>query len=156
MGESCFQIAEMTAEDYDEVLALWRSTEGIGLDEGTDSREGMVAYLHRNPGLSFVARQQSRIVGAVLCGHDGRRGYLHHLAVDSACRHQGIGRMLVDTCLRKLGVLGIRKCNIFLFSNNETGEDFWKQVGWQERAELKVLQKATASGSSGIAIHTVK
>lgn len=145
MNDSCLQIAEMTVDDYDKVLTLWRSTEGIGLDEETDSRDGMVAYLVHNPGLSFVARQRGRVVGAVLCGHDGRRGYLHHLAVDSAYRRQGIGRMLVDACLGKLGSLGIRKCNIFLFSNNEAGEGFWKHVGWRERSDLMILQKATLS-----------
>jgi putative acetyltransferase len=150
MAESSFQIGEMTAEDYDEVLTLWQNTEGIGLDEGTDTREGTIIYLLRNSGLSFVARLDGRVAGAVLCGHDGRRGYLHHLAVDLACRHRDIGRALVETCLRKLGSLGIRKCNIFLFSDNDAGEDFWRHVGWKERADLKVLQKMTQCENHGI------
>ncbi len=76
-----YQIAAMTAQDYDEVAGLWRHTEGVGLDDDTDTREEIAAYLARKPGFSYVARQQCQIVGAVLCGHDGRRGYLHHLAV---------------------------------------------------------------------------
>ena len=142
------RIAQMTAEDYDEVLALWRGTAGVGLDEGTDTQDGIAAYLLRNPGLSFVARRDGKVVGAVLCGHDGRRGYLHHLAVAAAHRHCGVGRALVEACLARLGHIGIRKCNIFLFSNNEAGQEFWKHVGWQERADLKVLQKPTPNGSS--------
>ncbi len=138
-----FEIAEMTAQDYDEVAGLWRNTEGIGLDDDTDTREGIAAYLVRNPGLSFVARCNEKVIGSVLCGHDGRRGYLHHLAVALAQRHGGIGRALVEACLAKLGCIGIQKCNIFLFSDNEVGELFWKRTGWNERADLKVLQKPT-------------
>jgi putative acetyltransferase len=138
------QITEMTTADYDDVAGLWQSTAGVGLDEDTDTREGITACLSRNPGLSFVARRDGTIVGTVLCGHDGRRGYLHHLAAAAAHRHRGVGRTLVEACLGKLGSLGIRKCNIFLFSDNETGEAFWKAVGWNERADLKVLQKTTS------------
>jgi putative acetyltransferase len=143
-----FQIAEMTAKDYDEVLVLWKGTDGIGLHEDTDSLDGIAAYLLRNPGLSFVARSDGNVVGAVLCGHDGRRGYLHHLTVAAAERNRGVGRALVESCLARLGRIGIRKCNIFLFSDNEAGEEFWKHVGWEERPDLKVLQKPTPSGSS--------
>jgi ribosomal protein S18 acetylase RimI-like enzyme len=97
-----------------------------------------------------VARHKVRIVGAVLCGHDGRRGYLHHLAVAPAHRHNGIGRALVEACLAKLGHIGIQKCNIFLFSDNEPGEAFWKHIGWNGRGDLKVLQKPTPNGPLGI------
>ncbi len=145
-----YQIHEMTAQDYDDVAGLWRNIEGVGLDEDTDSREGIAAYLARNPGLSYVARQDGMVVGAVLCGHDGRRGYLHHLAVAPAHRHNGIGRALVEACLATLGSIGIQKCNIFLFSDNEPGEAFWKQIGWKERRDLKVLQKPTPNGALGI------
>lgn len=132
-------IRPMTLADYDEVASLWQNAEGIGLDDA-DSRECIASYLARNPGLSFVARQDSRIVGAVLSGHDGRRGYLHHLAVNATQRRKGIGQALVNACLAGLGSLGIQKCNIFLFAANEAGKAFWKHNGWNERGDLKVLQ----------------
>ena len=138
-------ISEMKAEDYDEVAALWQATEGIGLDDDTDTREGVTRYLARNPRLSFVTRQEGQIVGAVLCGHDGRRGYLHHLAVAPVHRRQGIGRALVEVCLAGLGSIGIPKCNIFLYANNESGEAFWKNNGWNERSDLKVLQRKSTA-----------
>jgi len=150
MATVLFKVREMTGQDYDEVAGLWRNTEGIGLDDDTDSREGIAAYLTRNPGFSYVARAEGHIVGAVLCGHDGRRGYLNHLAVALAHRQNGIGRALVEACLAKLGYIGIQKCNIFLFSDNEPGEAFWKRIGWKERGDLKVLQKPTRSGALGI------
>jgi N-acetylglutamate synthase len=143
------QIAEMTAEDYDDVAGLWRNTEGVGLSEG-DTRAEITGYLARNPGLCLVARHGNRIVAAVLCGHDGRRGCLYHLAIAAPHRRQGLGRALVGSCLEKLASLGIRKCNTFLFSDNEPGEAFWKKIGWKERADLKVLQKPTPNGPLGI------
>ena len=134
----------MTADDYDEVADLWQNTEGIGLDEHVDTFEGIAVYLTRHPGLSFVAEQEGRVVVAD-CGDDGRRGYLHHLAVAMACRRKGIGRALVEACLTGLGSAGIPKCNIFLLADNELGKAFWKHNGWNERSDLKVLQKHTLS-----------
>lgn len=130
----------MSIDDYDEVYALWSGTEGVGLSE-SDARDAVASYLARNPGLSFVARIDNKVVGAVLCGHDGRRGYLHHLAVQHQHRRQGIGRTLVDMCLSKLASLEIHKCNIFLFSDNDDAKAFWKHNGWQAIDDLAVMQK---------------
>ena len=133
-GVRAFRIA-----DYDAVTALWRRTEGVGLNE-CDTRRAIAAYLRRNPRLSFVAEQDGRIVGAVLCGHDGRRGYLHHLAVAKRHRQRGIGRRLVNACLAKLRQAGISKCNIFIFANNAAGMKFWVHTGWKLRTELRLMQ----------------
>jgi N-acetylglutamate synthase len=141
-----FEIGEMTAEALDEVLALWRVTEGVGLSEG-DTKDDLTAFLARNPGLSLVARHDGRIVGAVLSGHDGRRGCLYHLAVAAPYRHKGIGRTLVETCVQRLASFGIRKCNIFLYNHNKIGQRFWNRNGWKERTDLKILQKVTSSPS---------
>lgn len=133
----------MTARDYDAVLSLWQSIPGIGLDDGSDSRSGIARYLKRNPGLSFVACYGDRIVGAVLSGHDGRRGYLHHLAVAAPNRRLGIGKGLVSRCLRELASRRIPKCNIFLFHANASGRAFWEHNEWKFRQDLRVLQKRT-------------
>lgn len=126
-------------EDYERVVALWRRTEGVGLNE-SDTRRAIAVYLHRNPRLSFVAEQDGQIIGAVLCGHDGRRGYLHHLAVAKRHRRCGIGRHLVNACLAKLRQAGIPKCNIFIFANNTKGIKFWAHTGWGLRKELRLMQ----------------
>jgi ribosomal protein S18 acetylase RimI-like enzyme len=133
----------MTARDCDAVLSLWRGTEGIGLDDDCDSRRGLSRYLKRNPGLSFVACEGERLVGAVLSGHDGRRGYLHHLAVAGTHRKRGIGKALVARCLRSLAKRRIPKCNIFLLESNPSGRAFWQHNGWNLRTDLCVLQKKT-------------
>jgi len=126
-------------EDYDAVIALWRRTEGVGLNE-SDTRPAIAAFLRRNPRLSLVAETDGRITGAVLCGHDGRRGYLHHLAVSKRHRGRGIGRRLVDACLAKLRKAGISKCNIFIFAGNAAGIKFWAHTGWSLRKELRLMQ----------------
>jgi putative acetyltransferase len=126
-------------EDFDAVIALWRRTEGVGLNE-SDTRPAIAAFLRRNPNLSFVAEKNGRVIGAVLCGHDGRRGYLHHLAVSKRHRCRGIGRQLVNACLAKLRKAGISKCNIFIFANNTKGMKFWTHTGWSLRAELRLMQ----------------
>jgi len=144
-----YVLSTMTIGDYDAVLGLWQATEGIGLSE-SDTREAVASFLQRNPGLSCVARDASGgVVGAVLCGHDGRRGYLHHLAVARACRGQGLGRRLVERCLQQLGALGILKCNVFLFAGHAAGESFWRHNGWQARTDLRVLQRPTPAAAQG-------
>jgi putative acetyltransferase len=134
-------------EDFDAVIALWRRTEGVGLNE-SDTRLAITAFLRRNPRLSFVAEQGGRIIGAVLCGHDGRRGYLHHLAVSKRHRRRGIGRLLVNACLAKLRKAGIQKCNIFIFANNAAGMKFWAHTGWSLRTELRLMQIRLNDGRS--------
>jgi ribosomal protein S18 acetylase RimI-like enzyme len=133
-------IFEFTIKDYQNVISLWKSCEGIGLSSA-DSKNRMDAYLRRNPGMSFVARYQNEIIGAVLCGHDGRRGYLHHLAVHTEYRKQGIGRSLVARCISALKRIGIQKCHLFIFSSNIEGIRFWEKIGWIQREELGVVSK---------------
>ena len=134
------ELAEFTFSDYAEVIALWQSSEGVGLSSA-DSPERIAAYLARNPGLSFVIRVDGELVGAVLCGHDGRRGYLHHLAVRPDQRGRGIGRALVDACMQALAREGIDKCHLFVFKENVDGLAFWRKVGWKERLDLAILSK---------------
>lgn len=134
----------MTTDDLSEVLDLWGATEGVGLNE-SDTPEHLRTYLQRNPGLSVVARDGARLIGAVLCGHDGRRGYLNHLAVVPAYRQRGLGRQLVARCLASLRDLNILKCNLFVYNDNKPGERFWNLCGWNARADLKLLQRGTGN-----------
>ncbi len=134
-------IRAMQISDYERVVALWRRTEGIGLNE-SDSEPATAAFLERNPELSAVALDPlGDLVGAVLCGHDGRRGYLHHLAVEKAHRHQGIASQLIAWCSRALCLSGIAKCNLFLFQDHAAGASFWEHNGWSARSDLVVFQK---------------
>ena len=133
-------IREMTIQDYDEALALWQASEGVGLSDA-DSEERIARYLNRNPGLSFVARDGEHLVGAVLCGHDGRRGYIHHLSVSESHRRRGLGRVLVERCLPALSRAGIGKCHIFVFADHQNAIAFWKNIGWTQRVELVMMSR---------------
>jgi ribosomal protein S18 acetylase RimI-like enzyme len=139
----------MTIDDYSAVTALWEATEGVAYHpEDADSPGSIARYLERNPGLSQVATDDGRLVGAVLSGHDGRRGSLHHLAV--ACSHRGrrVGRTLVERALAGLEAEGISRCNILVFSENTGGLAFWERLGWERyRGKLEFLMKWTGERS---------
>ena len=132
------QITEMTKADYAEAYALWQNTPGIGLSDA-DSSCAIGRFLDRNPGLNFVARQGSKLVGTCLCGSDGRRGYLYHLAVDESVRRQGIGQALVEKTFEALRSLNIQKCHIMVFEKNELGLAFWQASGWKLRKDIVIL-----------------
>jgi ribosomal protein S18 acetylase RimI-like enzyme len=133
-------IREFTLDDYDAAYALWSASEGVGLSQA-DEPHNVARFLERNPGSSFVAVDQSRVIGAVLCGNDGRRGFLHHLAVDRDYRREGVGRRLVQCCLEALSAAGMRKCHIFVLADNVDGQGFWRSIGWEERTTLKVMSR---------------
>lgn len=132
------QIRPFEIADHAAAIDLWQSTEGIGLS-ASDSLANVDAFLKRNPGMSFVASSDGRLVGAVLCGTDGRRGYLHHLAVHPGFRGRGIGRQLVAHCLHALQRAGLPKCHLFLFRENLAGRQFWEKIGWSLRTDLDVV-----------------
>ena len=138
-------ISEMTIDDYAAAYGLWEASEGVRLN-GADSKDAVRAYLLRNRGLSFVAKREGKLLGAALCGHDGRRGYLHHLAVDASCRRHGIGRALVERCLKALRALGIRKCHLLVYSSNAAGQEFWQAIGWSRRDDLLIMSKELGDG----------
>ncbi len=135
------ELRELREADYPGVRALWERCEGVGLSD-SDAREPVAAYLARNPGMSSVAlARDGRVVGAVLCGDDGRRGYLHHLAVAPEARGLGIAAALLERCFAELAARGIPKCNALLFEDNAAGRAFWLHAGWSERSDLAILQK---------------
>ncbi|MDA8095473.1 MAG: GNAT family N-acetyltransferase [Betaproteobacteria bacterium] len=125
----------MRLSDYDRVMRLLRDTPGVCLREA-DSRAAIARYLDRNPGLSLVAEIAGEIVGCVLAGHDGRRGFLYHLAVAPAYRRRGLGRALVAACVSALRSQGIRKMHIDVLAGNADGMAFWERLGWQSRDDL--------------------
>ena len=126
----------MTPADYPACYDLWLRTPGMGLNSVDDSADGIARYLKRNPSTCFVAEEEGRIVGAVLAGHDGRRGHISHTAVDSAFRRRGIGGQLVAHTMAALEQEGITKVNLVVFSRNETGNAFWESMGFTVRTDL--------------------
>jgi len=135
-----FVFHEMAINDYEKAITLWQKTAGLGLS-GADSREGIRVFLKRNPGLSFVCVEGERLIGTILGGHDGRRGYIYHLVVDQAYRKHGIGRILTERSLEALHRKGITKCHLFVYRTNTEAELFYDRMGWQKRTTLDIFSK---------------
>ena len=133
-----YQIKEMDIENYDECIELWESAEGIGTS-AADSKENIEVFLKKNKGLNFIACDQDKIIGTILCGQDGRRGYLYHLYVLPEYRKNGIGKELVNRCIQKLIDQGITKCHLMFFNDNESGKLFWENVGFFFRDDVGIM-----------------
>lgn len=129
------KLRPMTMADYDSVIELMTQTPGVSLRDA-DSREATSRYLQRNPGLSFVCEADAQLVGCIMSGHDGRRGYLQHLIVHTMHRRQGIANQLVDCCLSELEKLGIHKSHIDVFKSNALAATYWESQGWKLRSDI--------------------
>lgn len=130
------EIRLMTFEDYDEVYQLWKNTEGVGLRSLDDSRDGIRKFLQRNPSTNFIARENNEIIGVILCGQDGRRGYIYHTTVKESYRGQGVGKALVSAVIAALKKEGINKVALVAFAANESGNKFWESLGFAQRDDL--------------------
>jgi putative acetyltransferase len=128
----------MDIADYQEIYNLWEKSDHLGLSKA-DSHHSIEKFLERNPGMSYTAWIEGQLVGTVLCGHDGRRGYIHHLIVHPDFRRQGLGHSLVSRCMFALTRIGIQKCHLFVFEDNQGGLKFWESLGWTKRVELAMM-----------------
>ena len=134
-------VRAFVAGDIGNALNLWSGIEGLAIGE-SDTEEGIARFLECNPGFSAVAvTTTGEIVGAVLCGHNGRAGFLYHLAVAPSLRRHGVGTRLAEYCLAQLEDARIRRCNIFVYTDNEAGNSFWLRNGWNDPPDWKVLQR---------------
>ena len=135
-------IRVMTIKDYDKVYALWMSCRNMGFNDKDDSRDGIEKYLRRNPTTCFVAEQGESVVGVVLAGHDGRRGFIHHMAVAESHRRQGIASNLLEHALAALKAEEINKVALLVFNRNEAGNAFWESLGFTARHDVTYRNKA--------------
>jgi ribosomal protein S18 acetylase RimI-like enzyme len=128
-------------------MAIWKDADGVTIRD-VDAREPLTGYLSRHQGLCFVAVAGGRIVGAILCGTDGRRGYLNHLAVAADWRRLGIGRRLADACIAGLSARGIEKCHLMVKADNPEGQAFWARLGWSDRSDIRLMSFTSSSSSN--------
>lgn len=136
MGTEQFEIRVMLPTDYDQVYRLWCGIKGFGIRSVDDSREGVERFLRRNPDTSVVAVENGEVVGAILCGHDGRRGCFYHVCVKESHRKKGIGKKMAVVAMNALKAEGINKVSLIAFRSNEVGNKFWRKVGWTFRDDL--------------------
>lgn len=125
------QTREFSIDDYDAAIELWQRVEGLDIAEG-DDKESIRRFLGQNRGLSRVATDGLQMVGAALCGHDGRRGYIYHLAVDPKYQGRGLGKRLANECVDGLRRSGLQRAIIMVADDNPRGREFWKRCGWEE------------------------
>ncbi|MDO7906930.1 GNAT family N-acetyltransferase [Paenibacillus sp. JX-17] len=137
------QLRLMQMTDHEQMMALWEKSDGVVVSEA-DTPTELAQFLQRNPGLSYVAEQDGQIIGTVLGGHDGRRGFLYHLAVEQAHRGRRLGQRLAEACLHSLAEQGITKCHIFVVADNEDGQRFWTRCGWEKRDTFFVYSRSLA------------
>lgn len=133
-------IRTMTIEDFDQVHALWITIKGFGIRSIDDSKEGVERFLKRNPTTSVVAEIDNKIVGSILCGHDGRRGCLYHVCVDEKYRRHGIGKAMVVYAMQALKKEKINKVSLIAFTVNDIGNAFWNTIEWTERKDLNYYE----------------
>ncbi len=135
-------IKKLTIDDYDKMYALWLSCKGMGLNDTDDSREGIRRFLDRNPDTCFGAFEADMLIGVILAGNDGRRGFIYHTAVSPEYRGNGVGTALVNAALEALGRLGITKTALVVFGKNEVGNAFWEKQGFTVRDDLVYRNRA--------------
>ena len=133
-------IMPMKPEDYDDVRALWMTIRGFGIRALDDSREDIERFILRNPTTSVVAKAGNRIVGTILCGSDGRQGYLYHVCVAKEYRRRGIGTHMVGFCMHQLKAMGINKVALIAFTTNEAGNAFWNKIGWTKKTNVNYYE----------------
>lgn len=137
-------IRTMTIADYDKVYALWLSCKGMRLNNLDDSKDGIARFLERNPETCFVAVNNENVIGVIIMGHDGRRGYIYHTAVSPEHRRQGIAKQLVEAALKALKMQGINKVALLVFERNKDGNEFWENIGFTPRADVVYRNRAIA------------
>lgn len=142
-------IRSFSIDDYAAARTLWEATPGVGLSSA-DEREPIARFLQRNPGLSFVAVEEGQLVGTILCGHDGRRGLIHHLVTAQGRRRRGIAGQLLHRGLDALRGQGIEKCHLLVFRDNLEGLAFWRAVQASERHELSLFSISTEQGPTRV------
>lgn len=135
-------IRKMTSKDYNSVYNLWINTKGMGLNNLDDSEDSICRFLKRNPNTCFVAEDNEIIIGTIIAGHDGRRGYIYHTVVSEKYRRKGIASKLVENVLSAMRSEGIKKCALLVFERNETGNNFWQSIGFTDRTDVVYRNKS--------------
>ena len=132
------EIRALAPGDFESVRRLWAATEGLGRGPG-DSEEALTRFVARNPGLSLVALEGDAVTGVILCGYDGRRGFIYHLAVAEEHRRRGLAAELVQRCMQRLKAEGIERCLIVVVEGNEGALRFLQRIGFRLRPDLTPL-----------------
>jgi N-acetylglutamate synthase len=136
-----YKIKAMDIESYDEIINLWKNTDGVGLSGSDDSKKSIKIFLDKNPNTCFVVEYKNEIIGTIMAGNDGRRGHIYHLMVKPEHRKNGLGKKLLEKTEKALKREGIRKIFLVAFKKNKTGNIFWENNGYEIRNDLNYRDK---------------
>jgi ribosomal protein S18 acetylase RimI-like enzyme len=137
LEERMYKIRTMVIKDYNEIINLWKNTEGVGLSGNDDSKKSIKIFLEKNPNICFVAENKNKeIIGTIMAGNDGRRGHIYHLMVKPEYRKNGVGQKLLEKTEKALKKEGIRKIFLVVFKRNKIGNNFWEKNGYKIRKDL--------------------
>ena len=136
-----YKIKAMTVENYNEIMNLWKNTDGVGLSGNDDSKKSIKIFLEKNPNTCFVAEYNNEIIGTIMAGNDGRRGHIYHLMVTPEHRKKGLGKKLLKKTEKALKKDGVRKILLVVFKKNKTGNTFWENNGYEIRNDLNYRNK---------------
>ena len=130
------ELRTMKCEDYDQLYALWTRIKGFGIRSIDDTRANVERFLRRNPATSVVAVADGKVVGGILCGHDGRQASFYHVCVDPDYRRQGIGKRMVVFAMEALRQEEINKISLVAYKRNDIGNVFWNTIGWTRQVDM--------------------
>ena len=141
-GKEMYKIRKMVINDYNELITLWKNTDGIGINGYDDSKKAIKKFLERNPNTCFVMEyNKTEIIGTIMGGNDGRRGFIYHLMVKPEHRKNGIGKKLLEKTETSFGKAGLRRINLVVLKKNITGNKFWDENGYEIRDFICIRSK---------------
>lgn len=131
------KIEKFSMKLYDEVVQLWKKA-GISVGS-SDSKEEIEKMLEGNPNLFLIGKIKEKIIAVVMGGFDGRRGYVHHLAVDPIHQKKGYGKIMMHDLISEFRRIGVHKIHLFIERQNQAVIDFYSNLGWQMRDDLIMM-----------------
>lgn len=131
------KIENFTMESYELVVDLWIKS-GISVGS-TDTREELERMLQRNPNLFLIGKINNSVIGVVMGGFDGRRGYVHHLTIDPDYQRRGYGKIIMADLIEKFRKIGVHKIHLFIEKYNKDVVEFYRNLGWEIRDDLIMM-----------------
>ena len=130
-------IKKFSMRYYTEVIEIWR-TSGISVGS-SDEKEEIKRVFRKNPNLFLIGLIDRKVIGVVIGAFDGRRGYVHHLAVSPEFQNKGYGKQLMEELHKRFRNLNVQKVHLFIEKYNADVINFYKKLGWEIRDDLIMM-----------------
>jgi len=131
------KIENFSLQFYEDVVIIWKKT-GISITS-SDTKKEVNVMLNKNPDLCLIAKIDEKVIGVVMGGFDGRRGYVHHLAIDPEYQRKGYGKLLMDELTERFQKKRVHKVHHFIEKHNKDVINFYRKLGWEIRNDLVMM-----------------